>query len=90
MEYLKKDSAKANHFRRQFESTPTRSLTDCYRKPSHTKEQIWNVLSWLVSNIRAGRLIWVDDSIGNNSYYLINNYALHERTQASIANCRKQ
>lgn len=45
MEYLKKDSAKANHFRRQFESIPTRSLTDCYRKPSHTKEQIWNTLS---------------------------------------------
>lgn len=45
MEYLKKDSAKANRFRRQFENTPTRSLTDCYRKPSHTKKQIWNTLS---------------------------------------------
>ena len=45
MEYLKKDSAKANYLRRQFEATPTRSLTDCYRKPSHTKEQIWNALS---------------------------------------------
>ena len=45
MEYLKKDSAKANYLRRQFEATPTRSLTDCYRKPSHTKEQIWNDLS---------------------------------------------
>lgn len=37
MEYLKKDSAKANYLRRQFESTPIRSLTDCYRKPSRTK-----------------------------------------------------
>lgn len=45
MEYLKKDSAKANHLRRQFETTPTRSLTDCYRKPSYTKKQIWNALS---------------------------------------------
>lgn len=45
MEYLKKDSAKANHLRQQFEGTPTRSLTDCYRKPSHAKKQIWNALS---------------------------------------------
>ena len=45
MEYLKKDGTKANYLRRQFEATPTRSLTDCYRKPSYTKKQIWNVLS---------------------------------------------
>lgn len=45
MEYLKKDSAKAFHLRRQFEATPTRSLTDCYRKPSYTKKQIWKALS---------------------------------------------
>lgn len=38
MEYLKKDSAKANHFRTIFERTPSRSLTDCYCKPSHTKK----------------------------------------------------
>lgn len=45
MEYLKKDSAKANHFRTIFERTPSRSLTDCYCKPSHTKKQIWNAIS---------------------------------------------
>lgn len=45
MEYLKKDSAKANHFQTIFERTPSRSLTDCYCKPSHTKKQIWNAIS---------------------------------------------
>lgn len=45
MEYLKKDRTKANHFRTIFERTPSRSLTDCYCKPSHTKKQIWNAIS---------------------------------------------
>lgn len=45
MEYLKKDSAKANRLRAAFERTPNRSLTDCYHEPSHIKKQIWNAIS---------------------------------------------
>lgn len=45
MEYLKKDSAKANHFRTIFERTPSRSLTDCYCKPSHTKSKFGTLLA---------------------------------------------
>lgn len=44
MKYLKRDSALANRFRALYENTPTRTLYECYNKPSYTKKQIWNAL----------------------------------------------
>ena len=53
MEYLKKDSAKANHFRRQFEAALDRNerLETVYTNPSVYKRNAW------LDVVRASRTV---------------------------------